>query len=89
MAEVVMYTADYCGYCWAARRLLAKKGVAYREIDITGDIEKRRWLRDVTGRHTVPQIFVDGTPLGGYTDVARLERAGSLDALLRGGHGGP
>ena len=83
MAHVVIYTKDVCPYCDAAKALMRKKGVAYEEIDVTGDDAKRAWLVETTGQRTVPQIFIDGTPYGGFTDVAALDRAGKLDALLR------
>lgn len=83
-ASVVMYRTRYCPYCVLAKRLLDKKGVAVREIDVSGDLDKRRWLREVTGRHTVPQIFVADQSIGGYQELHRLDRAGKLDALLAG-----
>jgi glutaredoxin 3 len=83
-AQVTIYTRKWCGYCTAAERLLASKGVAFENIDCTGDDAKRRWLADVTGRTTVPQIFIDGRAIGGYDDLRALERAGELDKLLAG-----
>ena len=80
-----IYTRRWCGYCSAAERLLRKKGVAFEEIDCTGDHEKRRWLAEVTGRSTVPQIFIDGRSIGGYDELRALDRRGELEALLRGG----
>ncbi|MFO0564127.1 MAG: glutaredoxin 3 [Polyangiaceae bacterium] len=82
-ARVVMYRTPYCGYCVLAKRLLVSKGVAFDEIDVAGDDEKREWLREATGQHTVPQIFIDGRSIGGYTELNRLERSGELDALLQ------
>ncbi len=84
-ARVVMYRTPFCGYCMLAKRLLSKKGVQFQEIDVSGDAEKRAWLRQVTGLNTVPQIFVDDRPIGGYLELHLLERAGKLDALLAGG----
>ncbi|MCS6797468.1 MAG: glutaredoxin 3 [Myxococcota bacterium] len=84
MADVVIYTTDYCGYCRAAKRLLEARNIPYEEIDVTGDDEKRRWLRETTGRHTVPQIFIRGEPIGGYTDLARLDEEGRLQEMLAG-----
>jgi glutaredoxin 3 len=80
--EVVMYRTPYCGYCVLAKRLLQKKGVAFREVDVSGDHQARAWLRETTGQLTVPQIFVAGAPIGGYRELADLERTGKLDALL-------
>lgn len=82
-ADVKMYTRRWCGYCSAAERLLDSKGVAYENIDVTGNQEKRRWLVDVTGgRTTVPQIFINGQSIGGYDELKTLDRRGELDALL-------
>jgi glutaredoxin 3 len=67
-----------------AKRLLTQKGVAFQEIDVARDDEKRRWLVDTTGQRTVPQIFIDGKPYGGFTDIAALDRLGKLDPLLAG-----
>jgi glutaredoxin 3 len=83
-AHVKIYTRKWCGYCVAAERLLTQKGVAYEQIDATGDPELRKWLAETTGRTTVPQIFIDGTPIGGYDDLRALDRSGRLDAMLAG-----
>jgi len=83
-AHVKIYTRRWCGYCAAAERLLAQKGVAYEQVDTSGDRELRRWLVEATGRTTIPQIFIDGQPIGGYDDLRALDRAGRLDALLAG-----
>lgn len=84
MAEVTIYTTRYCPYCTAARALLEEKGIAYTEHDVTGSPEERRRLVERSGgRTTVPQVFIDGQPVGGYDDLAALDRAGRLDTLLR------
>ena len=83
-ARVRLYTRRWCGYCVAAERLLQQKGVAFEQIDATGDQELRRWLLEVTGRSTVPQIFIDDQPIGGYDDLQALDRSGRLDDLLAG-----
>lgn len=83
-ARVVMYLTPYCPYCDTARALLERKGVAAELIDVTGDRERRAWLREVTGRRTVPQIFIDGRPIGGSDDLHELEAQGKLDSLLQG-----
>ena len=67
-----------------AKRLLTGKGVEFEEIDVTGDNSTRSWLRQATGQHTVPQVFIDDKPYGGFTDIAALDRAGELDGLLAG-----
>jgi glutaredoxin 3 len=82
MAEIKIYTTKTCSYCGAAKRLLAKRAVAYDEIDVTGDAEKRAWLVKATGRRTVPQIFVGGEPIGGYESLAALDRSGALTEML-------
>jgi glutaredoxin 3 len=81
---VRIYTRAGCGYCDAALDLLQSKGIAYRQIDVGGDHETRRWLHEVTGRRTVPQIFLGDRPIGGYTALRRLDDRGELDAMLEG-----
>lgn len=82
MAEVTIYTTKLCPYCLRAKSLLTKKQVDYLEIDVSNDPQTRRFLLDRTGRHTVPQIFINGQPVGGYDDIAALDRKGELDSLL-------
>ncbi len=82
MAAVEVYVTSYCGYCVRAEDLLRRKGVAFRVIDVTDDPEKRAWLVQATGRRTVPQIFIGGRSVGGYQDIAALDRRGELDPLL-------
>ena len=85
MPTVEIYTSPLCGYCHAAKRLLDAKGAAYAEHDVAGDPARRQEMMDrANGRHTVPQIFVGGTHVGGYDDLAAIERVGKLDALLAG-----
>jgi glutaredoxin 3 len=81
-AAVRMYTTPWCGYCVAAKRLLVQKKVRYENIDVSGDPDKRRWLHQVTGRTSVPQVFINDRPVGGYTDLRDLDRRGELDRLL-------
>ena len=88
-AEVVMYRTPFCPYCVRAADLLARKGVAVREIDVSDDPARRRWLQDVTRSRTVPQIFINGRPVGGCDEVTALERRGQLDALLAQAPGSP
>ncbi len=84
MADVTIYTTTYCPYCTRAKQLLEKKGVRYREVDVTDDDERRAWLVEQTGRRTVPQVFIAERPVGGCDDLYALERNGELDALLAG-----
>jgi glutaredoxin 3 len=83
MAKVQIYTKRSCAYCVRAKALLDRKGVSYEEIDAEGKDELRTWLAEVTGQKTVPQIFADGKPLGGFSDIDALDRQGRLDAILR------
>lgn len=82
--DVRIYTTRVCGYCVAAKRLLAARGVPYEEVDVTRDHEQRVWLAQATRRRTVPQIFIHGQPIGGYEELAALDRAGKLRELLAG-----
>jgi glutaredoxin 3 len=86
MAPVEIYTQRYCSYCHDAKELLSRKGVAYTEIDVSGDREKRRHMIErANGRTTVPQIFIGATHIGGCDDLYALEDAGKLDPLLAAG----
>jgi glutaredoxin 3 len=84
MPKVQVYSTRRCPYCTRAKALLAKKGVPYEEIDVEDDDAKRAWLVETTGQQTVPQIFVDGRSLGGFSDIDALDRRGQLDPILRG-----
>lgn len=82
MAQVVVYRTRFCPYCVRAVRLLERRGVAFEAIDVSGDPARREWLREVSGQHTVPQIFINERPIGGFSELSALERSGELDALL-------
>ena len=83
MAPVEIYTSPLCGYCHAAKRLLKSKDVSFAETDVSRDPEMRQKMMDrANGRHTVPQIFIDDAHIGGYDDLAKLDRNGKLDPLL-------
>jgi glutaredoxin 3 len=83
MARIVLYTTYYCGYCRAAKQLLARKGLEFEEIDVSGDVKLREaMVQRAGGRLTVPQIFINDRPIGGYDELAQLDREGKLDALL-------
>jgi len=80
-----MYANSWCGYCEAARTLLRRKGAAFSEISLEAEPERRAEMIERSGgRHTVPQIFIDGRHVGGSDDLYELEDAGELDALLAG-----
>jgi glutaredoxin 3 len=86
MADVTIYTSDACPYCVRAKRLLDQKGVAYEQIHIgLDDFAARTRIAEITGHMTVPQIIIDGKPIGGWEQLSALDRAGQLDALLNGG----
>jgi glutaredoxin 3 len=82
MARIEIYTTPFCGYCARAKGLLEKKGAAYQEMDVMMDEKKRAEMRERAKRSTVPQIFINGQHIGGSDELAALERAGELDALL-------
>ena len=82
MSRIVIYTTRWCGYCVRAKALLDGKGIAYEEIALDDDLAFRRNLQERTGGWTVPQILIDGTPIGGYTELWRLDKSGQLDARL-------
>jgi glutaredoxin 3 len=82
MAEVVVYRIPTCGYCFRVKHLLESKGVPFREVDVSRDQDKRQWLMEVTRQRTVPQVFINGQSVGGFDDLARLNRSGELDRLL-------
>ncbi len=85
MKTVEIYTTPFCGYCHAAKRLLSSKNVSFKEIDVSRDSELRQqMMARANGRHTVPQIFVEETHVGGYDELAALDRQGKLDPLLAG-----
>jgi len=82
MRRIQLYTTRWCGYCIRAKALLDDKGLAYEEITLDDDPAFRRTLQELTGGWTVPQILIDGTPIGVYTELWRLEKSGQLDARL-------
>jgi glutaredoxin 3 len=83
-AHVTIYATLLCPYCQRAKALLRKKGVAFTEIDVGMDVEKRDEMTKRAGCHTVPQIFVGDRHLGGCDDIYALDDAGKLDSLLTG-----
>lgn len=84
MTEVIMYSTGYCSYCGRARNLLNKKNVTFTDIRVDLDAKLREEMIIKSGRHTVPQIFINGQHIGGCDDLHALEAQGTLDQLLRG-----
>ena len=83
MAPIEIYVTRSCPYCHAAKRLLARKGAEFTEIDVSGDPQRRgEMVARASGCMTVPQIFIGETHVGGCDDLYALEQAGKLDALL-------
>ena len=75
--KVVIYTTKYCGYCAAAKDFLKSKGVSFEEIDVSGnDAVRERLVQMTGGRETVPQIFIDDKPLGGYNELVDFYQSG-------------
>ena len=83
MATIDIYTKQTCPFCHRAKALLEKKGAAFNEIAIDGDVEKRAGMIERSGRSTVPQIFIDGKHIGGCDDLYALEAEHGLDPLLQ------
>ncbi|MEC3860721.1 glutaredoxin 3 [Mesobacterium sp. TK19101] len=84
MQDVEIYTTPFCGFCHAAKRLLTQKGVAFSEVDVWSEADRKaEMVQRANGGRTVPQIFIGGTHVGGCDDLYALERAGKLDPLLQ------
>jgi len=85
MTEITIYSRPFCGYCDLAKRLLERRGLGYSNIDVGAEPDRKaEMISRSGGRMTFPQIFVGDTHVGGYTDLAALDRRGGLDALLGG-----
>ena len=83
MKPVEIYTTPICPFCLRAKQLLKQKGIPFEETDVMMDrAKKSEMIERAGGRHTVPQIFIDGVGIGGCDELMTLERAGRLDALL-------
>lgn len=83
MPKIVIYSRPYCGYCELAKRLFERRGVAFSELDVATDSSlKSEMIERSGGRMTFPQIFIGDRHIGGFTDLAALERRGGLDELL-------
>jgi glutaredoxin 3 len=81
MARVTVYTTEPCGFCRTAKALLTKRGIPFEEINLAKNHEGRAQLVALTGMMTFPQVIIDGTPIGGYQELVREDRAGRLEAL--------
>ncbi len=77
--QVKMYTKEYCSFCYAAKRLLTKRGISYEEIPLTGETTTEREMQELTGGETVPQILIDGKAIGGYVELVELDMEGELE----------
>ena len=82
MPRIQVYTTPWCGYCVRAKILLEERGLDYEEIPLDADARFRERLHELTGGWTVPQIVIDGKPIGGYTELWRLDRDGRLEKRL-------
>lgn len=81
--QVVLYTTRFCPYCTRARALLVRKGVEFNDIPVDADPERRAEMQARSGRRTVPQIWIGDYHVGGFDELAALEREGRLDELLQ------
>lgn len=84
MDRVIVYSSPFCGFCHAAKRLLADKGATFTEVDVVAEPSRRAEMIERSGRRTVPQIFIGGNHVGGYDDLKALDARGELDRLLAG-----
>lgn len=85
MANITIYSTPFCPYCAMAKRLLTSKGADYEDINLfTQPGRRTEMLQRANGRHTVPQIFIDETHVGGFDDLQALDQAGKLDPMLSG-----
>jgi glutaredoxin 3 len=81
MAKIQMYTTAWCGYCVRAKALLEQRGLPFEEVRVDDDPNFRTRLEELTGGWTVPQIVIDGSPIGGFTELWQLDRTGELERL--------
>jgi len=78
--QVKMYTKEYCSFCYAAKRLLTKRGISYEEIPLTGKDSLEQEMQALTCSETVPQILIDGKAIGGYMELVELDMDGELES---------
>lgn len=82
MPRIRLYTTQWCGFCLRAKALLDSRGIAYEEIPLDGDPTFRQQMWDLGGQWTVPLVLIDGQPVGGYRELAALDRSGLLEERL-------
>ena len=80
--SIILYSSPFCGYCTAAKRLLKNKGADFFEINVLFNTERREQMIKLSGRRTVPQIFIGGQHVGGYAELSELDNNGELNTLL-------
>ncbi len=80
--RIRLYTTEWCGYCFRAKALLDARGLAYDEVSLDDDPEFRQRVYDLGGQWTVPLVMIDGVPIGGYEELAALDRSGLLAERL-------
>ncbi len=78
--NIKIYTKSYCGFCYAAKNLLTKRGLKYEEIEVTHDALKEKEMRELSGGRTVPQIFFNDKAIGGYADLLEMDTQGQLES---------
>lgn len=81
-SEILLYTTSWCPFCDRAKKFLEQKGLQWNEIDVESDPANRQAMTKASGRNTVPQIFINGTHVGGCDDLLELDAKGGLDELL-------
>lgn len=82
MADVIVYSSAHCPYCVMAKQLLERKGVPFKEIRVDLEPARREEMMQKSKQRTVPQIFINDQPVGGYTDLLAIDRANKLDQML-------
>jgi glutaredoxin 3 len=82
MQKIVIYTTETCSFCRDAKKLLARKNLSYNEIAVDKDPAKLAEMVKLSGQRSVPQIFINGKPIGGFNELSALDRSGKLDSLL-------
>ncbi len=81
-AHVRMYRTKHCPYCRMAESLLSGKDVEFEQIDTAGRADLRQWIAQQSGQRTVPQIFINGKSIGGFSELSALDKSGKLDEML-------